>query len=43
MTLEGIAGYSQYQKCRTVLDFNEGRDDGMAVASAELWYMQICT
>jgi len=25
---------SQYQKGRTILDFNEARDDGVAVASA---------
>jgi len=26
---------SQYQKGRTILDFNEARDDGLAVTSAE--------
>ena len=33
------ASLSRHQKGKTILDFNEARDDGVAVASAD--YMQI--
>jgi len=34
-TLSGTTRVNRYQKGRTTLDFNEARNDGMAVASAE--------
>jgi len=32
--LSWTAWLSQHQKCQTILDINEARDDGVAVASA---------
>jgi len=34
---------SQHQKGKTVMDFNEARDDGVAVASAGLYANYFCT
>jgi len=33
-SLSSTTWVSQHQKGRTILDFNEGRDDGVAVSSA---------